>query len=334
MRALALKYRPKTLNDVVEQVAIVQILQQQLKTNTHQSCYLFTGAPGVGKTSIARIFANELNEGNGTPIEIDAASNNGVDDVREIISNVAFKALDSKYKVYILDEVHQFSLGAWNAMLKLIEEPPAHAVFILCTTQPEKVPETIISRVQRFDFRRITYNSIIDRLRYIIDSEEDVSATDDALAMIARLAEGGLRDAITLLDKCLSYSDVLDIDAVSTALGTVNYKTMFDLLEFIYNKQIKEALIVIDDIYRSGVDLKQFVKRFCYFLIDSCKYVLTRDFEYIQIPQIYEDRLAEIAVDYDFVLVMMLDVQDLSAAIKWETNSKYLIEAKLIEWCY
>ena len=151
--------------------------------------------------------------------------------------------------------------------------------------------------------------------------------------MIARLAEGGLRDAITLLDKCLSYSDVLDIDAVSTALGTVNYKTMFDLLEFIYNKQIKEALIVIDDIYRSGVDLKQFVKRFCYFLIDSCKYVLTRDFEYIQIPQIYEDRLAEIAVDYDFVLVMMLDVQDLSAAIKWETNSKYLIEAKLIEWC-
>ncbi len=334
MRALALKYRPKTLNDVVEQIAIVQILQQQLKTNTHQSCYLFTGAPGVGKTSIARIFANELNEGNGTPIEIDAASNNGVDDVREIISNVAFKALDSKYKVYILDEVHQFSLGAWNAMLKLIEEPPAHAVFILCTTQPEKVPETIISRVQRFDFRRITYNSIIDRLRYIIDSEEDVSATDDALAMIARLAEGGLRDAITLLDKCLSYSDVLDIDAVSTALGTVNYKTMFDLLEFIYNKQIKEALIVIDDIYRSGVDLKQFVKRFCYFLIDSCKYVLTRDFEYIQIPQIYEDRLAEIAVDYDFVLVMMLDVQDLSAAIKWETNSKYLIEAKLIEWCY
>lgn len=334
MRALALKYRPKTLNDVVEQIAIVQILQQQLKTNTHQSCYLFTGAPGVGKTSIARIFANELNEGNGTPIEIDAASNNGVDDVREIISNVAFKALDSKYKVYILDEVHQFSLGAWNAMLKLIEEPPAHAVFILCTTQPEKVPETIISRVQRFDFRRITYNSIIDRLRYIIDSEEDVSATDDALAMIARLAEGGLRDAITLLDKCLSYSDVLDIDAVSTALGTVNYKTMFDLLEFIYNKQIKEALIVIDDIYRSGVDLKQFVKRFCYFLIDSCKYVLTRDFEYIQIPQIYEDRLVEIAVDYDFVLVMMLDVQDLSAAIKWETNSKYLIEAKLIEWCY
>lgn len=334
MRALALKYRPKTLNDVVEQVAIVQILQQQLKTNTHQSCYLFTGAPGVGKTSIARIFANELNEGNGTPIEIDAASNNGVDDVREIISNVAFKALDSKYKVYILDEVHQFSLGAWNAMLKLIEEPPAHAVFILCTTQPEKVPETIISRVQRFDFRRITYNSIIDRLRYIIDSEEDVSATDDALAMIARLAEGGLRDAITLLDKCLSYSDVLDIDAVSTALGTVNYKTMFDLLEFIYNKQIKEALIVIDDIYRSGVDLKQFVKRFCYFLIDSCKYVLTRDFEYIQIPQIYEDRLVEITVDYDFVLVMMLDVQDLSAAIKWETNSKYLIEAKLIEWCY
>lgn len=334
MRALALKYRPKTLNDVVEQIAIVQILQQQLKTNTHQSCYLFTGAPGVGKTSIARIFANELNEGNGTPIEIDAASNNGVDDVREIISNVAFKALDSKYKVYILDEVHQFSLGAWNAMLKLIEEPPAHAVFILCTTQPEKVPETIISRVQRFDFRRITYNSIIDRLRYIIDSEEDVSATDDALAMIARLAEGGLRDAITLLDKCLSYSDVLDIDAVSTALGTVNYKTMFDLLEFIYNKQIKEALIVIDDIYRSGVDLKQFVKRFCYFLIDSCKYVLTRDFEYIQIPQIYEDRLVEITVDYDFVLVMMLDVQDLSAAIKWETNSKYLIEAKLIEWCY
>ena len=171
MKALAIKYRPKTFDDVVEQGAVKKILQEQLKTKTHKNTYLFTGGAGTGKTTCARIFANEINNHEGNPIEIDAASNNGVENVRDIIDNAKFKALDAAYKVYIIDECHSLSIGAWNAMLKLIEEPPAQTVFIFCTTDPQKIPATIISRVQRYDFQRITYQSVVDRLKQILDWE-------------------------------------------------------------------------------------------------------------------------------------------------------------------
>lgn len=170
-KALAIKHRPKSWEDVVEQEAIKKILQYQLETNSFKHAYLFCGGAGTGKTTCARIFANEINHHEGNPIEMDAASNNSVDDVREIIDMAKSKSLDSEYKVFILDECHSLSNTAWQAMLKLIEEPPAKSIFIFCTTDPQKIPKTILSRVQRYDFHRISQQGIVERLKHIIDME-------------------------------------------------------------------------------------------------------------------------------------------------------------------
>lgn len=171
MQALALKYRPKTFDDVSEQGAVKAILQNQIDTNTIKHGYLFTGPAGCGKTTAARIFANEINHGLGLPIELDAASNNSVDDIRRICDEAQTKALDSEFKVFILDEVHSLSNQAWQAFLKTLEEPPAKAIFILCTTNPEKIPATILSRVQRYNFQKISQKGIVDRLTYILEQE-------------------------------------------------------------------------------------------------------------------------------------------------------------------
>jgi DNA polymerase-3 subunit gamma/tau len=334
MKALALKYRPETFDDVVEQKAIRQILQEQVATKTHKHAYLFTGGAGTGKTTCARILANEINAGKGKPIEIDAASNNGVDDVREIINDAKFKALDAEYKVYILDECHMFSTGAWNAMLKLIEEPPAKTIFIFCTTDPQKIPATILSRVQRYDFQRITYGAILERLCYIAE-QEGVEYEKSALEYIAKLAEGGMRDAITMLDKCLSFSkDMLTLKDVVEALGTVDYDTMFEILEFLLARKTAPLLAKIDAIHKSGVDLKQFMKQFGWFVLDVCKYQRLNTFEYLQVPEIYESHMKQLMEfqegDPLEILHKVLEVNNL---IRWETNAKALIETSFILHC-
>lgn len=344
-KALAIKYRPKTFDDVVEQGSVKLILEEQLRTKTHQNCYLFTGGAGTGKTTCARIFANEVNEGKGNPIEIDAASNNGVDNVREIIEDAKFKALDAVYKVYIIDECHMLSTGAWNAMLKLIEEPPAQTIFIFCTTDPQKIPATIISRVQRYDFQRITHDSIVNRLKYILDMENEEILNDDgpdraitydieALGYIAKLADGGMRDAITLLDKCLSFSPDINVENVVQALGTVDYQVMFDLTNAIIDMRAGDAVTIIEEAHRSGIDLKQFIKQYSYFVLDAYKYCLLGNFEYLQIPSTYSDILDSWDDEtYNFLKELLDEVIKLNADIKWEPNPKPLIEATIILLC-
>lgn len=333
-QSLAIKYRPQTFDDVVEQGAVKQILQEQLRTNTQKNCYLFTGGAGTGKTTCARIFANEINEHKGNPIEIDAASNNGVENVREIIDNAKFKALDAPYKVYIIDECHMLSTGAWNAMLKLLEEPPAQTIFIMCTTDPQKIPATILSRVQRYDFQRITHKAVVERLDYVCNSEGVNHFTTEALEYIAKLADGGMRDAVTLLDKCLSYNSQITIKNVVEALGTVDYTTMINLTNAILHMKADEAVVIIEEAHRSGADLKQFIKQYGYFLLDVYKYSLLDSFEYLQIP-------SSLASDFknwnddDFLFIRdLLDVViKLNADIKWETSPKPLIEATFILAC-
>ena len=346
-QSLAIKYRPQTFDDVSEQTAVKQILHQQLVTNTTKNCYLFTGGAGTGKTTCARIFANEINKHKGNPIEIDAASNNGVENVREIIDNAKFKALDAPYKVYIIDECHMLSTGAWNAMLKLLEEPPAQTIFIMCTTDPQKIPATILSRVQRYDFQRITHKSVVERLKYILMREDEETmehggpdgyysenAEDEALEYIAKLADGGMRDAVTLLDKCLSYTSELTIKNVVEALGTVDYTTMIKLTDAILQMAPEEAVVIIEEAHRSGVDLKQFIKQYSYFLLDVYKYNLLGSFDYLQIPSsLAHDLNTWSEEDYLLIRDLLDMVIKLSADIKWETSPKPLIEATFILAC-
>lgn len=335
--SLAVKYRPKSFDDVVEQKAIKDILTDQIETGTFQHSYLFCGPAGCGKTTAARIFANDINGGKGNPIELDAASNNGVDSIREVIDGARRKPLDSEYKVYILDEVHMLSTGAWNAMLKLLEEPPKTTVFIMCTTDPQKIPATILSRVQRYNFSKISLENIVNRLKYIVNQENleaDVqgafSYTEEAVQYIAKLADGGMRDAITMMDKCLSLDPELTIESVVAALGTVDYNVHFDLLFYMESGNITAAAKLIEDVFNSGKDLKQFVKQFQYFVLDVCKYLMFRDFTYVSIPALpeYKSRLED--DDLDMALDVLEWARQLNADIKWESNPKAIVQTAIL----
>ena len=341
--ALAVKYRPKTFDDVVEQEAIKVILLEQIKTNSFKHAYLFCGPAGCGKTTAARIFANELNKGLGNPIEVDAASNNGVDNIREIIDNAKRKSLDSEYKIYIIDECHMLSIGAWNAMLKLLEEPPKGTIFIMCTTDPQKIPATILSRVQRYDFSKISLDKIVDRLKYIMTEEaaeffgeEDAPHygwQEEALEYIAKLAEGGMRDAITMLDKCLSLSTEITVESVVKALGTVDYNTHFELLYQLGSRGAHKAVEVVETVYNSGKDIKQFLKQFQFFVLDVCKFQLFKSFKYVAIPELPEYKQKMEDEDYENLIQILDWARQLNADIKWESNAKAMIETSILMFC-
>ena len=336
MQSLALKYRPTTFSDVCSQGSTTVILENQLRTGTFKQAYIFTGPAGCGKTTCARILANEINGGHGNPIELDAASNNSVDNIREIINQAKTKSLDSEYKVYILDEVHMLSAGAWAAMLKLIEEPPAKTIFILATTDIQKVPATILSRCQRFDFARIPLDIIIERLKYVLDqenktSENPIQYDEDALNYIASLADGGMRAALTLTDKVLSYSQNIDIETVIKALGAVDYETMFDLYKGIYSDNV-QTVVIIENLYFSGKDLKQFMKSFMKFVLDVRKYQITGTLEFTSMPSIYADKMKQVSnmASADYTSRLLTVLIQLNADLKWDTNAKALIEATLL----
>jgi len=333
--ALAIKYRPKTWEDVTEQGAVKVILDEQLKTNTFKNAYLFCGSAGTGKTTCARIFANEINKGKGNPIEMDAASNSGVDDVREIINQAKTKSLTSEYKVFIVDECHSLSNTAWQAMLKLIEEPPAKSIFVFCTTDPQKIPKTILSRVQRYEFKRISQKGIVERLRYIctaeVNDEHDIgfmcNYTNEALEYLARLSEGGMRDAITLMDKCLSYSTDLTVDNITKALGVTGYGIFYDLT-FNFIKKDQSAIIrIVEEEHNAGKDLKQFCKQYLAYILDYIKYASTKTMEYCSVPPTEQGNFDELrTVKFDAVSLLDMLVK-LNADIKWSQSAKYDIEA-------
>lgn len=338
MESLAIKYRPRTFEDVTEQVFIKAILSNQLKSGEVKHAYLFCGGAGTGKTTCARIFASEINKGSGNPIEMDAASQNGVDDVREIIQQAKTKSIDSEYKVFIIDECHAFSNNAWQAMLKIIEEPPAKSIFIFCTTNPEKIPKTIISRVQRYDFQRISQQGIFDRLCYILGEEFDYPSVDSyAVDYIAKIADGGMRDAITLLDKCLAYSTDLTLENVINALGTVDYDVMFSLTSALGYKEQLKVIEIIEKLHSDGKDLKQFVKSYIQFILDVIKYYLNCEWKFIQIPQLsdYEQELHNLEeLSDDWFLSLLSELIKLNADIKYSSTAKYDLEAALFVFMY
>ena len=286
--ALYRKWRPRVFGDVKGQDHIVTTLQNQIRSERIGHAYLFCGTRGTGKTSVAKIFAKAVNcehPEDGSPcgecpscqqiqagtslnvVEIDAASNNGVENIREIRDQVQYPPTEGKYRVYIIDEVHMLSTGAFNALLKTLEEPPSYVIFILATTEVHKIPITVLSRCQRYDFRRITVDTIADRLKELTDAE-GMAVEDRALRYVAKAGDGSMRDALSLLDQCAAfhYGETLTYENVLDVLGAVDNRVFRELFGALRNGQTKECILRLEEMVIQGRELSQFVADFIWFL--------------------------------------------------------------------
>lgn len=281
--SLATKYRPKTFEECCGQKYVKEILQKQIELKEFKNCYLFAGPSGTGKTTIARIFANKINNGAGLPIEIDGASNNGVDNVRSIIENAQTRSLDGTYKIFIIDECHAITNAGWQAFLKCIEEPPKYTVFMFCTTNPEKIPSTILNRVMRFNLNRLTTSLITQRLAYICQ-QEGFTNYNETCDYISKIVNGGMRDAISLLEKVADYSKELNLETTLKVINNVSYKSFFDLTNSIIDKNDKEIISIIETFNSDGIDLNLTINQYLSFCLDLYKYCLLKDIGVTKIP--------------------------------------------------
>ncbi len=356
--ALYRKFRPDTFADVKGQDHIVTTLKNQLKAKRIGHAYLFTGTRGTGKTTIAKIFARTVNCENPTEdgpcgecrickaiaagasmnvIEIDAASNNGVDNIREIVEEVSYSPAEGNYKVYIIDEVHMLSIGAFNALLKTLEEPPSYVIFILATTEVHKLPITILSRCQRYDFKRITIDTIADRMQELIDAEQ-VQVEEKALRYIAKTADGSMRDALSLLDQCIAFhlGKELTYDKVLDVLGAVDTGVFSRLLRSVLDRDVLGCVQLLEEIVMQGRELTQFVTDFTWYL---------RNLMLVQASDNLEDvidmstdnlkRLKEEAsqVDMEQIVRYIRIFSELSGQIRYAAQKRILVEIALIKLC-
>lgn len=330
MVTLGNKYRPTDWSDVVEQDSIVTILNRQIETGNVRNSYMFTGKSGGGKTTCARVFANKLGS---VPIEVDAASNSGVDNIRLIIEDAQERSISSKYKVYIIDECHMLSNAAWNAILKTIEEPPKYTIFIFCTTDPQKVPATILNRVQRYNFTNISIKGILDRLMYVC-IKENYECEESALDYIAKLADGSMREALSLLGQVADYSTTINMNNVIEVLGNYSYNYFFQLANSLLDGDESKALSIINNYFNEGRDLKLFVDQYMNFNLDVIKYSLFKDCSVLNIPNNLQADLNNIinfdnpSKYYNYVVDKLLSLKNM---IKYDTNIKSTIEIVILQ---
>lgn len=356
--ALYRKFRPDNFEDVKGQDHIVTTLKNQIKANRIGHAYLFTGTRGTGKTTIAKIFAKAVNCENpvdGSPcgecavcrsiaggasmnvIEIDAASNNGVDNIREIVDEVSYSPAEGKYKVYIIDEVHMLSIGAFNALLKTLEEPPSYVIFILATTEVHKIPITILSRCQRYDFKRISIDTIADRMRELMQTEQ-VQIEDKALRYVARMADGSMRDGLSLLDQCIAFhlGQELTYDKVLDVLGAVDTEVFSRLFRSILKADVLSCITILEEIVMQGRELVQFISDFTWYLRNLMLAKATDDIEDV-IDASSENlaRLKEEATmaELDTIMRYIRIFSELSGQIRYASQKRILIEMALIKVC-
>ncbi len=333
--SLATKYRPKTLEEVISQGSIVKILNRQIETGQIKNAYVFSGASGCGKTTSARAFASAINKGQGSPIEIDGASNNGVDNIKAIIKSASERALDSEYKVYIIDEAHALTNASWQALLKTLEEPPLYTIFIFCTTDPQKIPATIMNRVMKFNFNRIGSKQIRDRLMYIC-KQEGFTDYEESCDYISRICNGEMRAGIAYLEKCADYSKSITIENTLQAIGNYSYDIFFNLLNAVIDANESDVLMKIDEVYNSGNDLKLFVEQFLSFCLDVDKYALFKDYTLTQIPSSMQSKL-EYCVNfegapkyYSYIVDKLLVLKNM---LKNDNNPRTSIDVVFLQMC-
>ena len=354
-KALYRAYRPQTFKDVVGQEHIIRTLKNQIENGNVGHAYLFCGTRGTGKTSTAKIFAravncidsvneepcNEcevckdiLNDNIMDVIEIDAASNNSVDDVREIRENVKYTPAKCKYKVYIIDEVHMLSQGAFNALLKTLEEPPSYVIFILATTEPHKIPATILSRCQRFDFKRVTVQDMSSRMKEICE-DVNIDVDERALNLIARNSQGALRDALSILDQCMSFSDdKIEYKDVVDLLGTVNIEQLFEMAEYVIKEDTKKCLEILNEFVIWGKDIKNLIDD----LIDHfrnlmiCK-VSTELDEIISLPEetIEQLKAQSNLIETNDIIRILNILSEAQDNIKSSSNPRVLAEVSIMK---
>ncbi len=342
------KYRPKKFSEVVGQEVVVKILKNCIINNKIGHAYIFSGPRGTGKTSIAKIFSKAINclsNDNGDLcgkcdickmnfddeidiIEIDAASNNGVDEIREIRNNVKLMPAHLKYKVYIIDEVHMLSTSAFNALLKTLEEPPKNVIFILATTEFNKIPATVVSRCQKFDFKKLTNKQISERLKYIL-KEENKKLDDDVVNLIAYLSDGGLRDAINMLDQILSIEkENITIDDVYYLIGDVNEDIIFELLKSIISSDIKNTLDLIDSLYNDGKNFANICDRLQMLIRNIIIFNNTKNY----FQKSYEKKLEQFTkIDIDLLIRLSEELFKLINDIRKTSNQKVIMEIYLIK---
>ncbi len=346
--ALYRKYRPTNFSSIVGQDVIVDILKNSIINNKVSHAYLFTGPRGTGKTSTAKILAHAVNCLNFTNdicgecsicksldlndndiVEIDAASNNGVDEIRSLRDNVNLMPAFCKYKIYIIDEVHMLSTGAFNALLKTLEEPPSHVIFILATTEPNKIPLTILSRCQRFDFNKINMNDLVSRLKYIVNEEGRV-VSDNILEQIAKISDGGLRDAINLLDQVLSLPDEnINIDEVEKLSGKISTQSVYELFSYIINNDLVSILNFSTYMFDNGKNYKDLADSMLSFLRDIS--INTEVPNYFD--KSYSELLSKISISFNNLIIMSSIINELLKELKNSNNQKMLFEIYVFQMC-
>ncbi|WP_208587097.1 DNA polymerase III subunit gamma/tau [Gracilibacillus suaedae] len=355
-QALYRVWRPKNFDDVVGQVHITRTLQNAIMQDKFTHAYLFSGPRGTGKTSAAKIFAKAVNCQNGPSlepcnqcdacigiqdgsisdvVEIDAASNNGVEQIRDIRDKVKYAPSAVAYKVYIIDEVHMLSIGAFNALLKTLEEPPKHVIFVLATTEPHKIPLTIISRCQRFDFKRIAQSAMVDRMKKIIEAEQ-IAVTDEALEAVALSAEGGMRDALSLLDQAISYSeDQVTIEDVLAVTGSVSQAKLAKVVSAMHTNEVKATLLEIDGMIQEGKDPGRFVFDLIYYLRDILLYQTAPSLENVLERAIVDEAFKELAekLDAEWIQMAIKELNQCQQEIKWTNSPKVFIEVAVLKIC-
>lgn len=357
-QALYRKYRPKDFSNVKGQEHIVTTLTNQIQADRIGHAYLFCGTRGTGKTTVAKIFAKAVNcehPGENGPcgecamcraieeqssmnvVEIDAASNNRVDDIRQVIEEVQYSPAEGRYKVYIIDEVHMLSTSAFNALLKTLEEPPSYLIFILATTEAHKIPLTILSRCQRYDFKRIGVDTIAARLRELLD-QEGIEAEDRALNYIARQADGALRDGLSLLEQCISFyfGKTLTYENALKVLGAVDHAVYHELMEALVKNRVEGVIGVVGRMVEQGKDLTQFVNEFVWYL-RNLLVVKTAD-DVGQLVDMSEENLQELKryageIELEMIFRYIRVLSDLANDMKYGNNKRVMLEVAMIKLC-